>query len=316
MKNIVITGASGLVATELTHLLLESSGKYNVYAVSTHPEKLVERYQGNADVNCLSIRDLDSLSNIPIDAVVHCAFARSKGAGEIAKSIRFTTELLGITRQIRPKVFVNVSSQSVYGQTTPPLWTEQTPPAPDYLYALGKFATEELTHAALRDTDIKYTSIRLSSVCENARFLNEFAKNALSGIPITVQGGNQMCSFIDVRDVARGLKAVIDLTPQMASLSPIYNLGTGTTRTIRELAEDTKRLVEATKGISVEVNIVPADIKLEVGMDNSLFCSTFSWRPEYGYDEMVASLIALNDMQMGGKMPYAFTIVYSERKQK
>ncbi len=300
IKNIVITGASGLVATELTHLLLKTAGGYKVYAVSTHPDKLAERYQRVADVTCLSLEELAKLSDIPMEAVIHCAFARNKGAGEIAKSIQYTTELLGIIKQIHPKVFVNISSQSVYGQATPPLWTEQTPPAPDYLYALGKFATEELTKATLEGTAVKYTNIRLSSVCENARFLNVFAKNALKGIPITVQGGSQMCSFIDVCDVASGLKAVIDKAPLMTLLAPVYNLGTGTTRTIKELAEDTKRLVEAEKGISVEVNITPADIKLEAGMDNSLFCSAFKWKPSLGYDDMIKSLISLNDGNLGG----------------
>ena len=277
MKNIVITGASGLVATELTHLLLESTDNYHVYAVSTHPESLVERYKGTSSVTCLSIGDLISLSDTQIDAVIHCSFARSKKSEEIAQSIIYTTKLLGIIKQICPKVFVNISSQSVYGQNTPPLWTEQTPPAPDYLYALGKFATEEITTAALKDSGIKYTNIRLSSVCENARFLNVFVMNALSGTPIMVQGGNQVCSFIDIRDVARGLKAVIDNAPLMASLAPTYNLGTGKTRTIRELAEDVKRLVEEIKNIPVEVIITPADIKLEAGVDNGLFCSTFNW---------------------------------------
>jgi len=297
-KNIIITGSSGLVATELTYLLLNAEEPYRIYAISTHPEKLSERYKNVDNVVCLSLNELSLQAGKEIDAVIHCAFARSKDPQDLAKSLLFTSALLRIVKQIRPKVFVNISSQSVYGQSTPPLWTEQTPPAPDYLYALGKFATEEMSAMALEGTDIKFANIRLSSVCENARFLNVFAKNALTGQPINVQGGEQMCSFVDVRDVATGLKKVIEKAPYLESLQRIYNLGSGKTRTIKELAEDTKRLVEQEKGVDVVLNIVPADLQLKVGMDISLFCKTFDWRPTFDYDDMIKSLISLNNSDL------------------
>lgn len=314
MKNIVITGASGLVATELTHHMLQDAGRFHIYEVSTHPDKLRSRYKGVVGVECLTLEELADIGNAKVEAVIHCAFARSKDAGELAKSMLFTSALLRVVKQMCPGVFVNISSQSVYGQTTPPMWTEQSPPAPDYLYALGKFATEEMTRMALEGTGIRFTNIRLSSICENARFMNVFVKNALAGVPINVQGGGQMCSFVDVRDVAAGLKKVIEQAPSMDTLNNVYNLGSGTTRTIRELAEDTKRIVESEEGMHVEVNITPADIKLEVGMDISLFCKTFNWQPLCSYDEMIRSLVALNKNETGGgKMPFSFELVYKER---
>ena len=298
----------------MTHLLLDAEESYRIYAVSTHPEKLRERYRDVDNIICLSLDELSILAGKEIEAVIHCAFARSKDPQDLAKSLLFTSDLLRIVKQIKPKVLVNISSQSVYGQATPPLWTEQTPPAPDYLYALGKFSSEEMTKMALEGTGIKFTSIRLSSVCENARFLNVFAKNALTGQPINIQGGGQMCSFVDVRDVASGLKKVIEIAPRLDSLQKVYNLGSGKTRAIKELAEDTKRLVEQEKGINVALNVIPADIHLEVGMDISLFCKEFDWTPRFDYDDMIESLISLNDSNfLGGNLPVSFKIVYTER---
>lgn len=311
--NIIITGASGLVATELIHLLLSEKESYKIYAVSTRPELLKERYKGNASVVCLSLQDLGKYVGTQFGAIVHCAFARSKDAGQIAASLQFTEHLLRMTKTLRPDVFVNISSQSVYGQSNPPLWTEQTPPAPDYLYALGKYATELLTTAALRDTGIKYTNIRLSSVCENARFLNVFAKNALMREPINVLGGTQSCSFIDVRDVTMALKKVIDKSPSM-ELRQVYNLGTGTTRTILELAEDVKRIAETELGLPVTIKVQPSDLRQEVGMDVSMFRDTFGWSARHGYDDMARSLLVLNGAIVGGNMPVSFRIVYKEKQ--
>ena len=302
-KNIVITGASGLVATELTHLLMTDTDEYVIYAVSTHPEKLRERYMEEKSVCCLDLDGLADMHNIKIDVVVHCAFARSKEPGELAKALQYTSALLRTVKGLRPSLFVNISSQGVYGQSNKPLWTEQTPPAPRYLYALAKFSTEEMTALALEQTSIRFTNIRLSSVCENARFMNIFAKNALSGTPIKVLGGSQQCSFVDVRDVASALKCVIDKAYKLTDLQPVYNLGSGLCRTILELAQDTKRIVESEMGKEVTIDLQPSDLRLEAGMNITLFCNTFGWHPEMGYDDMIRSLIALNsgsDNEWGG----------------
>lgn len=317
MKSIIITGASGLVATELIAFLLQASDEYQIYAITTHPEKLKGRYKNSPHVFCYALDEIEENIKNPIYAVVHCAFARSKDAQDIALSLRYTSELLKVVRRLNASFFINISSQSIYGQITPPLWTEQTTPASNYLYALGKFSTEEMVAVAFEGTNIKYTNIRLSSLCEKARFLNVFAKNALMGEPINLQGGDQICSFIDVRDVASGLATVIHKAPLINSLAPIYNLGSGKTRTIKELAEDTKRLVEDAKGIPVKINVIPADIKLEIGMNTCLFCNTFEWQPKYGYDEMIWSLISLNDTETTGEqIPYSFKILYSEINNK
>ena len=103
-KNIVITGASGLVATELTHLLLADNNRFHVHAVSTHPEKLRERYKEERNINCLTLRELGSLKDCKICAIIHCAFARSKDPGELAKSLQFTSELLTIVKTLRPSL--------------------------------------------------------------------------------------------------------------------------------------------------------------------------------------------------------------------
>ena len=65
-----------------------------------------------------------------------------------------------------------------------PLWTESTPVEPDYLYAMGKYSSEIITKLMLEETDIKWTNIRLCSVCENARFVRIFVQNAIEGKPI------------------------------------------------------------------------------------------------------------------------------------
>jgi len=188
--------------------------------------------------------------------------------------------------------FINISSQSIYGNRRHPFYLEDAAADPDGLYGTGKYATELMVELALGDTGINYTNIRLASVCENARFMNVFVKNAMSGNPIRVTGGSQRCSFIDVRDVADALERVIESAVSF-NYAPVYNLGTGINRSVLELAEDVQRIAGEC-GFACQVERQEADIFFEIGMDSSRFCRDFSWKPWHGYDDMVKSLMALN----------------------
>lgn len=306
MLRIAVTGASGLVATELIHGLLAQGGA-EVLAVSTHPDALRERYHGETRISCLDLDSLEgAIHRVPIDVVVHCAFARSARGEDIASSLSYLERLLRMVGGGGARAFINISSQSVYGKSCTPPCTEGTPVDPDYLYAMGKYASEQMTRIAFDGTGIRFTSVRLASVCENARFLNVFAKNALADKPIIVMGGSQVCSFIDVRDVVSGLMAVMRGIAGRP-VAPVYNLGIGVGRTVGELADDTARLCKERYGITVEVVRKDGPEPFAVGMDASRFCTDFDWKPCYGYDDMIVSLLELN---RGGVVPWSFQVLY------
>ena len=291
MKYIVITGSSGLVGTELIHNLLQRD-EFFIIALTTSLASMKERYAGVENIICMDLNQFSQdLHNYPLSALIHCGFSRSASGNKIASSLQYIEKLLATVKGSSLKTFVNISSQSVYGQSSPPLWKEEIPVDPDYLYAMGKFSSELIVNGMLADTSINYTNIRLASVNENARFLQVFVKNAITGIPIKVLGGAQSVSLIDVRDVANALEKVIDNCDH--PFSKIYNLGTGQTRTILELAKDVKRLYES-ENKDVVINVEDSDIVLNVGMDSIKFQSEFNWTPEYDYDDMIKSLLNYN----------------------
>lgn len=294
MRKIAVTGSSGLVATELIHLMLEKGG-YEVLAASSRPDAVAERFR-DTRVTALTRDDLVCRLEIGLraDAIVHCAFARSSKASDISSSLDYQHSLLHAVDDAHIPLFINVSSQSVYGRSLPPFWREHDPVNPDYIYAFAKYIAERMTEGVLSDSATAFTSIRLASVCENARFLNVFTRNALEGKPITVQGGGQRCSFIDVRDAASGLLAVIDEAQSGEGLEPVYNLGRGDNRSVLELARIVAHVSEERYGMPVEVETVPSRDGFEIGMDSSLFRDRFSWEPAYGYEDMAASLLELN----------------------
>ena len=305
MKRIIITGASGLVATELTVQLLTETDSC-LYLLSTQPEKIKERYVQNSDrVLCFTLssfaqyveqnRDKESF-----DVCIHTAFSRSANGNLIAESLNYQQKLLSILKTTDLKVFANISSQSVYGKMSEPLWTESTPVEPDYLYAMGKYSSEIITKLMLEGTDIKWTNIRLCSVCENARFIRVFVQNAIEGKPIHLTAPYQQCSFIEVRDVAEALEKFIAYV-DCIDLMEVYNLGANLVNTIGDIALRVKNIGEAKYGLSsVVITESDSDNHIRIGIDASLFMQTFNWKPQRDMNDMIIAMFEMLTNVNGG----------------
>jgi nucleoside-diphosphate-sugar epimerase len=302
--NVLITGASGLVATQLTLWLLENT-QHNLILLSRDSEKLASRNRDNRII-CRTLEDVMADSDVKADVCVHTAFARSAQGKDLAESLHYTSKLLSWVKTINVRKFINISSQSVYGKINPPMWTENTVCAPDYMYAVAKFSAELIVKAYLQNTDIKWTNIRLSSVVENARFMRIFVQNAIDGIDINVSAPNQMVSFIDVRDVASGLGFLIESDKP---LMPKYNLGSGKSYSIMDVANMVIKTGEY-YGCNTTVNITGDNDKSKIGMDNALFCNEFNWYPQYSMMDSIKSLFEMLTNVNGGGYPQAFKIVY------
>lgn len=299
MKHIIITGAGGLVATELTFSLLKQTDAH-LYLLSTHINTIHERYKDYKErVKCFTLQtfiDFSANTDIKYDYCIHTAFSRSANGNQIVESIVYQRTLLSALKRIELKVFINISSQSVYGKTTPPLWKEDSPIDPDYLYAMGKYFSEVLTQQILEESNIKWTNIRLCSVCEKARFIRIFVQNSIEGKNIILTAPNQQCSFIHVQDVASGLMALIEKA-EYIKLLPAYNLGANIVNTIGEVANMVKSIAIKKYHLK-EIDIIEqADNNSDkIGMDSTLFMKTFMWKPTHDMENMIIDLF---EMLMG-----------------
>lgn len=300
---IIITGAGGLVATELITTLLKDS-RYQLFLISTHVETIENRYsEYKSRVSCYtldSFAEYVKSNNDVYDICIHTAFARSDRGDLIVSSLDFQRKLLSLFNAGNLKTFINISSQSVYGKITEPLWTEATPLDPDYLYAMGKYSSEVITELVLENSGIRWTNIRLCSVCENARFVRIFVQNAIDGKPIHLTAPEQGCSFIDVRDVASALETLI-LHQELLGDRHVFNLGANLQDTIKSIALIVKEVGEERYHTpEVVITEEASDNNVRIGMDASLFMKTFNWTPKYSMKDMVVSLFEMLAKVNGG----------------
>lgn len=305
---ILITGASGLVATELCVYLLEHTD-YQLTLISRQPEALYKRYRIYGDrISCLTLSELiEYYPSAEYDTMVHTAFARSVSGQSIADSLSYLSDLCRWVKSVKVGRFINISSQSVYGNDYTPGIDENGKCAPDYLYALGKYSSELISEAWLSESDTLLFQIRLASVCENARFVKVFVENILKGLPIKLVAPRQIVSFIDVRDVATALYAIIQHPQPQAGY---YNLGIGNWYPISEIAEKVVEIGRGEFGIkSSEIIIENNENSKMVGMSNDKFCERFHWTPQYTIEDMIRSIFNML-ININGGYPVAFKLVY------
>lgn len=309
---IVITGGNGLVATELTHILL-SHTNYDIVLISRNTSKVNKVYENYIDrIKCFTLDDfIESGLCHEIEVVIHTAFSRSENPKEIVSSLKYLTTLCAWSKRTKVKRFVNISSQSVYGTDYKLGITEDGLINPQGYYALGKISSEYLCEAVFKDSGIQLINIRLSSVCENARFIKIFVENVLTSKPIIVSAPQQIVSFLDVRDVATALLKVIEFKEDC---SGTYNLGSNEWYTILQCAETVIEIAKKNYELTTAmIKISESGNNQKVGMNAEKFRSTFDWNPEFTlYDMIISVFEMLKFINRGGVIlfPISFKIVY------
>lgn len=295
---ILITGAGGYLGRHLTQSLL-AQDRYQIKVVDLDKHQLSSLFDNNS-VEEFDVADLwnGAFSLGQVECLVHCAFARPHCTCEqIASSLEFTSKLFEQIVANQVSAVINISSQSVYGLSRPPLWTEDLPVAPETPYAQAKYATELMARSAkCINNHFCFTSLRLSALSGGLDgfvpldLLGKFAQKALVGAPIQIFGGSQMMERLDVRDAIGAILALLELDPVL--WEGVYNVGPGVQYNICELAEMTvEAAVDFAGSLRSEVTVDPQERSKQFGMDISKIMAATGWSPEYSIEDTIRSVV-------------------------
>ena len=292
MKTILITGSGGYLGSSLINqLLLEEN--YRIIAMSSQPQKLKDKYQNNSQIKCFE-NDYFQQHILPIDnidAIIHLAFARRFSPDhEIAESINFSRDVFETAKLAKIPKIIYISSQGVYGNTSELRSVEKSKPAPSTIYTMAKYATEQILWSVFANNkQSATTAIRLDSIAGNQKMLPTFVQRAIENHHISVVGGKQIFSFLDVRDAASSLISLLN-TPS-AYWKPVYNVGHNNCRyNIMELAKLTAEVAEELGFGKVTISLEEKDIPLFSGMDSSQFIEDTGWTPRYNMKAIISKL--------------------------
>ena len=147
--------------------------------------------------------------------------------------------LEAVMEQPVPPWVIFASSREVYGQPRHLPATEDTPLLPVNVYGHSKVEGERLVEAA-RAGGLRAATVRLSNVygcvLDHAdRVVPAFARAAVEGSAIRIDGADCTFDFTHIDDTVRGMIAAIDRLDAGVML-PTVHLLTGMPTTLRELA--------------------------------------------------------------------------------
>lgn len=214
-RKVLVTGASGFIGRYLVSELLKR--RYEVVGVSRKNPQI-----RNSDFRFINIdlchrSEIVQLEDIAAEcnAVFHLAAdIRIPGDEDsIESNAKGTYNILQLTKKLKIKKFIYLSSIPIIGVPLQVPITENHTVKPLTIYHMTKFWGEQLVEYMCSE-DIEWTVVRIPSpvgIGMRRNFLRILIEKAMKNEQIEIFGsGTRIQSYIDVRDLARGLTTAME----------------------------------------------------------------------------------------------------------
>ncbi len=314
--NFLITGGAGFIGGHLTAKLLENGHKVTV----------IDNYSTGSPRNLLPVKDNKLLTVIEADLLQYdkleelaancdCIYHLAAAVGvelvvhDPVRTIRTNVEgsarILELAARYRRRIIL-ASTSEVYGKSTNPEFNENDdlligcPTRSRWSYACSKLLDEFYLMAYHRNMGLPGTVVRFFNTVgprqtgQYGMVVPRFVKAALNGQTLQVYGsGEQSRCFCHVFDTVRALVALADCP---GSIGNIYNIGSTSVVTIKELAE---RVIQRVNSAS-KIEFVPYEQAYEHGFEDMLHrkpdtaavSKLLNWHAEYSLDDIIDDVAA------------------------
>lgn len=295
-KSALVTGGAGFIGSALARRLLKDGYAVTILDnLSTGdagnvPDgaRFIEGDVSDNDAVCEAFGDGHSV-------VAHLAAQSSGAVGQEDPEYDARVNALATVQISRRAIetetlrFVYTSSMAVYGDAEGPM-KEGDLPTPRGYYGASKLASEHYLRVAGLD-GLRATSFRLFNVYgpgQNLKNLKQgmasiYLAYMLDGVPVPVTGSfDRYRDFVFIDDVVDVLSSACgsDGLP-----SPVYNVGTGTPTTVRELISSLKRGLGLPEDYPVHEVAGQKNDQFGSVADTALMQSETGWTPKYTIDE-------------------------------
>ncbi len=262
MVRILVTGGAGYIGGHVVRLLRERGD--HVVVIDDLSAGAVERIDG-VDFRMVSLTAPDAATQVAsvlrteaIEAVMHFA-ARKDVAESVTRPIWYYRENLGgLTALLEGMELAGLdrlifsSSAAVYGRTEGAAITESDPAIPVNPYGSTKLAGEELISSCSRAFDLRAVSLRYFNVggAANTVLADRGASNLIPmvferlrrgeaprifGDDYPTPDGTCVRDYVHVIDLAEAHIAALDHLDAVQAGNQIFNVGTGTGTSVREV---------------------------------------------------------------------------------
>lgn len=306
-KTFLITGGAGFIGSNFVHYIYKKYPKSKIiildcltYAgsidnfpmpLTTHDSRF-EFWYGNV-TNSALVEELVSRCDI----VVHFAAETHVTRSIYDNRNFFETDVIG-TQTIANAVlkykdridrFIHISTSEVYGTAEAGISMKETHPLnPASPYAAAKAGADRLVYSYVYTYDIPAVIIRPFNNYGPRQHLEKaiprFITSILLGEKLTVHGkGEATRDWIHVDDTCRGLDAVI-CAPIHKVKGEVFNVGTGRTISIKEIAEYVIKAMDGDERIVEYSEDRPGQVDCHIA-DISKIERALGWKPQIVFED-------------------------------
>ena len=307
---ILLTGGAGFVGSYMAPALAQRYPNAALTLLIRPGEQLAEPEQPFVSADLLDAPAVDRIvSDIEPDLVVHLAgqasVGRAFGAAEMTWRVNFHGAFnigTALARHAPHAVCLFASSASVYGASLRDgVATELTPLRPLDAYGRSKAAAENALGDVLAPSArlIVARAVNHSGPQQNAK---DFVLSSFAAQIAAIESGRQAPlmrvgdtsrarDFLDVRDVVDAYMALIEAAPRLEERIGVFNIASGTPRTIASLLAALQAKTQTRFEIEVDKGLFrPTDLA-SVACDSQRLRDATGWRPRRQIDDMLGSLL-------------------------
>ncbi|MEV6287767.1 UDP-glucose 4-epimerase GalE [Kribbella sp. NPDC051770] len=306
----LVTGGAGYIGAHVVRAF--AADGIDVVVIddlsSGKPEFLVEGVPF-VEANLLDT-DLTRKTLAGVSGVVHLAGYKYAGVSvdkpmhTYTQNVTAMVSLLNAMADTGVRNIVFSSSAGVYGTPTEEIVTEQTTPDPQSPYGETKLVGEWLLADQAKAVDLNHTSLRYFNVVGSGdpkvydaspynlfpivcNMLTQGKTPQIYGTDHPTPDGTSVKDYVHVADLARAHVAAARALDSGKTLEPVYNLGSGTGTSVREIMDAARRVtgIDFTPG---EAPRRPGDPSRVVA-SGELAARDLEWKNTHTVDEMFAS---------------------------
>lgn len=308
MKRVLITGAGGFVGTHLIHAL-QKNGDFEIYAAVYKSTSDISRLIPPDHIVAGDLTDFgfaqklvdiahpEIIFHLAALSVVHNSASQATSVMNSNSAISYNILEAARTHALGARI-IAISSGNVYGavqDTSHPI-DESTPLRPLNPYAVSKVTQEMLAlqYALAYGMDIvilrpfNHTGVGQTTDFVIPRLAEQFAKIE-NGEPPIVEVGNieTVRDFTDVHDM---VEAYI-LASEKCKSGEIYNIGSGTGHTIKEILGILQSLSKIKVEIKVNNQLVrTSDVPVLIA-NSAKFRSITDWEPKISLESTISDIL-------------------------
>lgn len=312
-KTVLVTGGAGFIGSNFVHHIRRNYPDYRIlvldaltYAgfIENLPKDMINPTSGENSFWYGNVCNPDIVNSLveQSDFVVHFAAETHVTKSIFDNRLFFETDVLGthtvanavLKNSGKVEKFIHISTSEVYGTADKEFIDEDHPLNPMSPYASAKCGADRLVYSYWTTYGIPATIIRpfnnFGPRQHLEKLLPRFITSVLLDEPMSVHGdGSAARDFVFVEDVCDAIDKVLH-APAENVAGEVFNVATGTHRSINDVADTVLKLMEGSQKNIVLTADRPGQVARHTG-DWSKIKETLGWQPTVDWETGVQRTI-------------------------